>query len=86
MMTGEAFFALGIVAGTLYFALLRWNTALYLGHGRVQTAAAVQVLRLVALAGLLIITALHGALPLLLTALGVLIARPFVIRLMAGAA
>jgi hypothetical protein len=86
MMTGEAFFALGIVAGTLYFALLRWNTELYLDGDRIWPAVAVQVARLSALAGLLIVAVLHGALPLLLTALGVLIARPFVIRLMAGAA
>jgi N-ATPase, AtpR subunit len=86
MMTGAAFFALGVVAGTVYWALLRWNTVLYLGGGRIQTAAAVQVLRLVALAGLLSVAALHGTPPLLLTAVGALIARPFVLHRMAGAA
>jgi hypothetical protein len=83
---GDAgFVAAGMVAGGIYFALLRWNTVLYTRPGRMWTAALLQVVRLGGLAGLLAIAARHGALPLLLSALGVLIARPFVVRWMAPA-
>ena len=47
---------------------------------------ALQGVRIAAVGGLLALTALHGALPLLLTALGLLIARPVVLRCMAGGA
>ncbi len=70
----------GLVAGTLYFALLRWNTMLYARAGRIWVAIAMHVSRLGTLAGVLTLIALHGALPLLLTALGLLIARPVVMR------
>jgi hypothetical protein len=85
MMADAGFLAVGAFAGTLHFALLRWNTALYARAGRIAAAAALQVLRLGALAGLLVIVARQGALPLLLAALGLLIARSFVIRWMAAA-
>lgn len=85
MMTDAAFTALGLVAGGLYFALLRWNTSLYARPGRVWIAAALQAGRMAALGGLLYLAALSGALPLLLTALGIVIARPIVMRLTAEA-
>jgi len=77
--------AAGLIAGGIYFALLRWNTALYLRGGRVWPAALMQIARVGGLVGLLVIAARCGALPLLLTALGVLIARPFVVRWVAPA-
>lgn len=83
MITDAGFLAVGIVAGLLHFTLLRWNVALYARAGRVRSAAVLQALRLGALAGLFAMAALHGALPLLLTALGLLIARPFVMHWMA---
>lgn len=80
------FMLLGVAAGTLFFALLRWNAALYLHGGSVCFALALQAVRIGAVAGLLVLTALQGALPLLLSALGLLIARPVVLRFMAGGA
>jgi hypothetical protein len=85
MITAAGFVAVGLIAGGLYFALLQWNTALYIQAGRMWTAALLQIVRLGGLAGLLVIAARHGALPLLMAALGVLIARPFVVRWMAPA-
>jgi len=67
-------FALGIAAGLVHFHLLRWNTRLFITGG-VLRAIGVQALRLAALAGVLLLAAWQGALPLLLTALGVMIAR-----------
>jgi len=66
--------ALGIAAGLVHFRLLRWNTHLFMTGGPLR-ACGVQALRMAALAGVLVLVALHGALPLLLTALGVTIAR-----------
>jgi hypothetical protein len=66
--------ALGIAAGLVHFRLLRWNTHLFITGGALR-AFGVQALRLAALAGVLVLVALHGALPLVLTALGVMIAR-----------
>jgi len=80
MIGGTAFLLVGFAAGTLYFALLRWNTILYAQTGRLWVAIATHVSRLATLTGLLTLVALHGAMPLLLTALGLLIARPVVMR------
>jgi hypothetical protein len=66
----------------LHFALLRWNTQLYLGGGAVPGAVGVQIVRLTSIALLLGFAAWHGALPLLLTASGVTLARPLVLRIM----
>jgi hypothetical protein len=70
-------------AGLVYFGLLRWNTTLYLGSEGVGMGVALHVVRLGALAALLVLTATLGALPLLLTALGLLITRPWAVRRMA---
>jgi F1F0 ATPase subunit 2 len=83
MIAEAVWFAAGLAAGTLHFALLRWNAALYGRAGGIGTAVALQLLRLAVLGGVLTIIALQGALPLLLAALGVLVARPVVMRLMA---
>ncbi len=80
MSGSTAFLLVGVTAGTLYFALLWWNTMIYLQAGRIWVAIAMHVLRLGTLAGLLTLVASHGVLPLLLTALGLLIARPVVMR------
>jgi hypothetical protein len=77
------FLFLGLTAGALFFALLRWNTSLYMSGGSVAFALAIQAARIAAVGGLFALTALHGALPLLLTALGLLIARPIVLHCMA---
>jgi hypothetical protein len=78
MIADAGFIVLGLLAGTLHFSLLRWNTMLYARPGRVWLGAGLQVVRMAGLGGLLALAALHGALPLLLMAIGVLIARPVV--------
>jgi F1F0 ATPase subunit 2 len=83
MITDVAFFAVGLAAGMLHFALLRWNAVLYGRAGGIGGAVALQLLRLAVLAALLAVISMQGALPLLLAALGVLVARPVVMQLMA---
>jgi hypothetical protein len=56
----------------------------YAKPGRLWTAVGLQSARMAGLGGLLFATALHGALPLLLTALGVVVARPLVTRWVAA--
>lgn len=73
------FLVLGLVTGLLHFHLLRWNTELFVSGGLARAFAA-QGLRLAMLAGVLVCAAWQGALPLLLAALGVMIARPIVLR------
>jgi F1F0 ATPase subunit 2 len=68
------FVILGIAAGLVHFHSLRWNTGLFITGGALRAFGA-QVLRLATLAGVLIVMAWLGAMPLLLTALGVMIAR-----------
>jgi hypothetical protein len=80
MIADAGFVGLGLVAGTLHFSLLRWNTIFYARAGSVGVGAALQLARLALLAVLLTMVARQGAPPLLLTALGVLIARPIVVR------
>jgi N-ATPase, AtpR subunit len=76
------FAVIGLVAGVLYFALLRWNTALYVRGDGIATAAALQIARMAGIAGLLALAVQWGALALLLTAIGLLAARPIVVRWM----
>ena len=87
--------AVGLAGGVAHFALLRWNTCSFLSscrrrachsRRRLAHAIALQVLRLALLAALLRLRRLDGALPLLLAALGILMARPLVLRAMAGRA
>jgi hypothetical protein len=49
MIADVAFFAAGLAAGTLHFALLRWNASLYARRGRMSGAMGLQLVRLVAL-------------------------------------
>jgi hypothetical protein len=76
------FAIVGLLFGLLYFALLRWNTALYVRGGGIAAAAGLQIARMAAIAALLVLTVQWGALALLLTALGLLAARPVVLRWM----
>jgi hypothetical protein len=86
LLAGAIFLILGFTAGILFFALLRWNTLLYTRGDGVALGVAVQMARLAATGGFLALVSLHGALPLLLTTLGLLIARPLVLRCLAGGA
>lgn len=70
----------GLVLGGAYFSTLRWTSdRLATGRGLKATVAVI-VARFALLGGALTLTSLMGALPLLLTALGVLIARAVVLR------
>jgi hypothetical protein len=75
--------AFGLAAGTAHFALLRWNTGLYLAGTRILRAAAVQLLRVTATAAALVFAVWHGAAALLAAAACVMLARPLVLRLLA---
>jgi hypothetical protein len=71
---------LGVVAACVHFGLLRWNAALYARKRGIAAACAVQALRLAGIATLLWWLAMQGAAPLLLATLGLLAARPFLMR------
>jgi F1-F0 ATPase (N-ATPase) AtpR subunit len=83
-LAAAGFLAFGFTAGMVFFALLRWNTSLYTRGGSLALGIAVQLLRIAAAGGLLALVALHGPLALLLTMLGLLIARPLVVRVLAA--
>lgn len=70
---------IGFALGSLHFLGLRANAALFVRSALVR-AAALQLLRLAATGAGLVLAARHGALPLLLAALGLLLARRVVIR------
>jgi F1F0 ATPase subunit 2 len=72
--------AAGIVIGVLYFRSLWWNTRHFTSGGRVSTTIAVMIGRFVILGVVLTLASLEGALPLLLMALGVVVARSLVMR------
>ena len=76
----------GLGLGVLYFHGIWWNARLFASGGRVTTAIVLSLGRFSLLGGLLALAALEGVLPLLAMALGVLIARPLVIRRMREAA
>ncbi len=75
-----AHLAAGVVLGILYFRSLWWNARRFGTGGRLATTIAVMIGRFILLGLLLTLASLEGALPLLLTALGVLVARSFVMR------
>jgi F1F0 ATPase subunit 2 len=73
-------FAVGIVAGLLYFGGLWWNTRHFAEGGSTRTMILVMIGRFTLLAGLLTLASLQGAIPLLAMTLGILIARFAVTR------
>jgi F1F0 ATPase subunit 2 len=75
-----AHLAAGIIVGMLYFRSLWWNARRFTTGGRVSTTIAVMIGRFVILGLLLTLASLEGALPLLLMALGVVIARSVVMH------
>jgi F1F0 ATPase subunit 2 len=70
----------GGVVGMLYFRGLWWNASLLSQGGRTAAAIMLLVGRFALLGGVLTLVSLEGALPLLMTALGVLIGRSAVMR------
>jgi F1F0 ATPase subunit 2 len=80
------YFAAGLVAGTLYFCCVWWNVRLYADHGSARMTVLLLFGRLLVLAAMLTLAASQGAMPLLLMALGVFVARFAVIRGLRAAA
>jgi F1F0 ATPase subunit 2 len=75
-----AHLAAGIVLGVLYFCSLWWNVCRFTGGGRATTTIALMIGRFALLGGLLMLASLEGALPLLMAAFGVLIARSIIMH------
>jgi F1F0 ATPase subunit 2 len=80
LLSLAAHFVAGVLLGLFYFRSLWWNARRFTGGGHLATTIAVMVGRFVLLGGLLTLASLEGALPLLVMALGILIARSFVMR------
>jgi F1F0 ATPase subunit 2 len=76
----SAHLAAGFILGALYFRTLWWNTQRFIQGGRATTTIALMIGRFVLLGGVLALASLEGALPLLVMALGILIARSMVVR------
>jgi hypothetical protein len=72
--------AAGLVLGFLYFRGVWWSAHRFIDGGRLTTTIALAIGRFAFLGGLLTLTSLEGALPLLVMALGVLISRSVVMR------
>lgn len=70
----------GAALGTLYFGSLWWNTRRFGHGGGILTLLAGIATRFVLLGIVLWATSLEGAMPLLATGLGVLLARTVVTR------
>jgi F1F0 ATPase subunit 2 len=75
-----AHLAAGIVVGVLYFRSLWWNARRFTSGSHVATTISVMIGRFVILGVVLALASLEGALPLLLMALGVVVARSLVMR------
>jgi F1F0 ATPase subunit 2 len=69
------YIAAGIVAGILYFRCLEWNVRLFSEGGGGTVTIVLIVGRVALLGGMLGLASHQGALPLLMMALGVFIAR-----------
>jgi F1F0 ATPase subunit 2 len=80
LLSPMAHLAAGIMLGVIYFRSLWWHARRVTEGGRVATTMAVMIGRFVILGAVLTLASLEGALPLLLTALGILIARSLVMR------
>jgi len=74
----------GFLVGMLHFTLLRWNATLFLRRGATLATVALTLARLAATGGALFLAVLHGALPLLAAAFGVVLARPLMRRVLTG--
>jgi F1F0 ATPase subunit 2 len=79
-LSSAAHLTAGIALGVFHFRSLWWSTCRFTGDSRVMTMVALMIGRFTLLGGLLTLASLEGALPLLVMALGVLIARSVVVR------
>jgi hypothetical protein len=80
-----AYLAVGIAAGLLYFRSVWWNASRLARGGRVSVTIALVMARFALLGALLTFASLQGAPPLLAMALGILVARPLIMRRFGGA-
>jgi F1F0 ATPase subunit 2 len=85
-LTLAVYFTSGIVAGALYFTCLWWNVRLFAERGGTLLTVLLLLGRIAVLACVLILAARQGALPLLVMALGVFVARFAVMRGLGAAA
>jgi F1F0 ATPase subunit 2 len=74
------YLAAGILAGILYFKCLAWTVHLFAEGGSAAKAIVLMIGRIAVLGGFLALASRQGALPLLMMALGVFIARFVIIR------
>ncbi len=81
-----AHLAAGSLLGLLYFRAVWWQTQRFASGGRLSTTIAMMIGRFLLLGGVLTLASLEGALHLLVTALGVLVARFAVMRQLREAA
>lgn len=80
-----AYFAIGVAAGLLYFRSVWRNASRLARGGRVSVTVALVIGRFALLGALLTSASLQGAPPLLAMALGILVARPLIMRRYGGA-
>ena len=73
-------FAAGVGLGTVYFRGLWWNARLFAEGASLTVTIGLLIGRFVLLGSLLTLASLEGALPLLVMALGVLVARSAVMH------
>lgn len=70
----------GLLLGILYFYGVWWNARLFASGGRMGTSILVMLSRIALLGVVLTLASLKGALPLLVTAVGILLGRFIVMR------
>ncbi len=75
-----AFLAVGLAAGILYFASLWWTSRVLAQSGLTGGVAALVLCRMALLAFVLFLASRQGAMPLLMTALGIFAGRSLVMR------
>ena len=81
-LSAGAWLAVGTTIGALYFLTLRWNVRLFVAGRSPPLALVTQLVRFIVVAGgLAVISRQFGALPLLLTAAGIVFTRNAVVRL-----
>jgi F1F0 ATPase subunit 2 len=85
LLLDAGWLAIGALIGAFHYLTLRWNAQALIVGRSVLLVLAVQLARLVGIAGMLaIITRNYGALPLLIATFGILASRTAVLRLGAG--
>jgi hypothetical protein len=70
-----AYLGVGYGVGVLYFRSIWWNARRFAGRGGLVAIIALMIGRFAVIAGVLALASLEGALPLLVMALGVIVAR-----------